>query len=80
MTGAYLHCLDWKCQYRNGIYTERTFFFKHVLRKTREHVIAIVKHYHLMERPEFENYYLVLNIFVDNCKESIAKELMRKFD
>lgn len=73
-------CLDWKCQYRNGVYSERIFFYKHVLRKTREHVLSIVKHYDLIERPEFENYYRVLNIFVDNCKESTAKELMGKFD
>lgn len=61
------------------IYAERTDFFDYLLTKPREHIIDVIKHYNILKNPRFENYYRVLNIFIDACKNPSGKQIWEKF-
>ena len=79
--GAFYTDLDPKCRLAGKTYyTERKFFFRHVLyEKERLRVIELVKRYNIMKKPEFENYYKVVKFFVESCKEPTGSRIWRQF-
>jgi len=80
MASIEITMLDYKDRWAGKtIYTERDRFFKYLLTKSREHIIQVVKHYGILSNPQFENYYRVLNIFIDACKNPAGRQLWERF-
>jgi len=72
--------LDYKDSFAGkSVFTTRTSLFKHLLTKPREHIIQLVEHYQILNKPQFENYYRVLNIFIDACKDPKGRQLWERF-
>ncbi len=80
MSSAFFTILDYKDQWAGKtVYSDRSSLFKHLLTKPREHIIQVVKHYGILSNPQVENYYRVLNIFIDACKNPAGKQLWERF-
>ena len=80
MASAFFTMLDYKDEFAGKtVYAERSSMFKHLLTKPREHIIKLVEHYGILNKPQFENYYRVLNIFVDASKDPAGRQLWNKF-
>ena len=72
--------LDYKDSFAGkSVFTTRTSLFKYLLTKSREHIIQVVKHYEILKNPQSENYYRVLNIFIDACKDPKGRQLWERF-
>jgi len=80
MTGFFVTVIDYKDKFAgNSVYIpEREFLFKELLRKSRDHILGLIKFYEILPRPEFENYYRVLNIFIDHMKNPNGEKLWKK--
>jgi len=80
MVSVFFTILDYKDHFAGKtVYSERSSLFTYLLTKPREHIIQVVKHYGILNKPEFENYYRVLNIFIDACKDPAGRQLWDRF-
>ena len=79
MPGFFVTVLDYKDKWAgHTMYIpERKFLFKELLRKSRDHILSLIKFYGILPRPEFENYPRVLNIFIDHMKNPTGEKLWR---
>jgi len=80
MASAYFTILDYKDRWAGKtVYSDRKSLFKYLLTKPREHIIQLVKFYGILNNPQFENYYRVLNIFIESCKDPKGRQLWERF-
>jgi len=80
MSSASYTMLDYKDSFAGkSVYTTRESIFKYLLTKPREHILLVVKFYGILNNPQFENYYRVLNIFIDACKNPAGRKLWERF-
>ena len=78
--GFFVTMLDYKDRWAGQtLYiSERKFLFRELLRKSRDHVLGVIRFYDILPRPEFENYYRVINILIDNMKNPIGAKLWKE--
>ncbi len=80
LASVFFTVLDYKDEFAGkSVYVERTNYFTYLLKKPREHILQLVKHYGILNRPQVENYYRVLNIFIDACKDPAGRQLWDRY-
>lgn len=74
--------LDWQDKFAGKIMKVlRKDFWRYSLHAiSKQHLIEIIEHYDLLENPYFENHYHMLNVYIDNCKENIARRLLHHIE
>ena len=60
--------------------TRENFFRGHVMKKSTEKVIEILKDIGLVVPFDLLGRYTILNIFTDLCKETVANEIINRVD
>jgi len=80
MTSEFFTILDYKDSFAGKtVYAERSSIFRHLLTKPREHILLVVKHYGILNNPQVENYYRVLNILIEACKNPGGRQMWDRF-
>jgi len=73
--------LDWKDKFAGKIMkVERKYFHDYSLKSISYfHLKEVIKTYNIIPYPNKENRYHLLKLYIENCKEKIAREHLKRF-
>ena len=73
--------IDWKDKFAGKIMkVYRDDFWYYSLKSIPySHLIEIIKTFNITPNPEKENRFFLLRLYIENCKEKIAREHLKRF-